>query len=144
MKRWRRKLIQKKKRKSKKLLSDVEKNRFLSSIAKAALSKNAQDIVLLDVRNVVSYTNHIMICTGNSDRQICAIADEVEKEAAKFNEKPYAVEGYERGYWVIIDFVDTVVHIFQREPREFYNLEGLFMEAKRIDILPELKGKKSR
>ncbi len=121
------------KRKIRKIPTDKEKLAFLNSIASAALSKNAQDILLLDVRDVVSYTNHVMICTGSSDRQICAIADEIEREALKFNEKPLSVEGYERGYWVIIDFVDTVVHIFQREPREFYNLEGLYMEARRIE-----------
>lgn len=126
-----------KKRKIKKTQTDKEKIQFLNAISSAAASKNAQDIVLLDVRNIVSYTNHIMICTGNSDRQICAIADEIEKEALKFDERPLSIEGYERGYWVIIDFVDTVVHVFQREPREFYNLEGLFLEAKRIE--PNLK-----
>ncbi|MGB9599051.1 MAG: ribosome silencing factor [Myxococcota bacterium] len=135
-------MIQKRKRKSKQSPPPHKKERFLSAIANAALSKNAQDILLLDVSELVSYTDHIMICTGNSDRQICAIADEIEKEAAKFNEKPFSVEGYERGYWVIIDFVDTVVHIFQREPREFYNLEGLYMEARRIDILSKTQGKR--
>ncbi|MCX7957872.1 MAG: ribosome silencing factor [Deltaproteobacteria bacterium] len=122
-----------KRKKTKKSLNEKEKESFLNAIASAALAKNAEDIVLLDVRKIVSYTNHIMICSGNSDRQICAIADEIEKEASRFGEKPLSVEGYERGYWVIVDFVDTVVHIFQKEPREFYNLEGLFMEAKRIE-----------
>jgi ribosome-associated protein len=123
-----------KKRKIKKTLPENEKMEFLREIYNAALNKNAQDIVLYDVRGVVSYTDHIMICTGNSDRQICAIADEIEKVALKFSEKPISVEGYERGYWVIVDFVDTVIHIFQREPREFYNLEGLFLEAKRLNL----------
>jgi ribosome-associated protein len=123
-----------KKRKIKKTLPENEKMEFLREIYSAALNKNAQDIVLYDVRGVVSYTDHIMICTGNSDRQICAIADEIEKVALKFSEKPISVEGYERGYWVIVDFVDTVIHIFQREPREFYNLEGLFLEAKRLNL----------
>jgi ribosome-associated protein len=123
-----------KKRKIKKTLPENEKMEFLREIYSAALNKNAQDIVIYDVRGVVSYTDHIMICTGNSDRQICAIADEIEKVALKFSEKPISVEGYERGYWVIVDFVDTVIHIFQREPREFYNLEGLFLEAKRLNL----------
>jgi len=123
-----------KKRKIKKTLPENEKMEFLREIYNAALNKNAQDIVIYDVRGVVSYTDHIMICTGNSDRQICAIADEIEKVALKFSEKPISVEGYERGYWVIVDFVDTVIHIFQREPREFYNLEGLFLEAKRLNL----------
>ncbi|MCX7945071.1 MAG: ribosome silencing factor [Deltaproteobacteria bacterium] len=126
--------MRQKKKKTPKSLSEKEKLSFLRNITAAALSKNAQDIVLLDVQDVVSYTNYIMICTGNSDRQICAIADEINKEALKYGEKPYSIEGYERGYWVIVDFIDTVVHIFQREPREFYNLEGLFAEAKRIEL----------
>lgn len=133
-------MIQKKK-KIKKSLNEKEKLEFLNAVASAAFSKNAQDIVALDVRGVVSYTDHIIICTGTSDRQICAIADEIEKEALKFGEKPLSVEGYERGYWVIVDFVDTVVHIFQKEPREFYNLEGLLMEAKRMDLKLNLKRK---
>lgn len=111
------------------------KLKFLSAISSAALSKNAQDIVVMDVRGIVTYTDHIMICTGNSDRQVCAIADAIEKEAKRFSERPLSIEGYERGHWVIIDFVDTVVHIFQPEPRKFYNLESIFMEAKRIDIV---------
>jgi len=133
-----------KKRKSKRSLQEKEKIEFLREICSAALSKNAQDIVVLDVRECVSYTNHIVICTGNSDRQICAIADEIERSAMKFSERPLSVEGYERGYWVIVDFVDTVVHIFQREPREFYNLEGLFMEAKRLNLDLKGSGKKEK
>jgi len=134
-------LIQKK-RKTKKSLNEKEKETFLSAISSAALSKNAQDIIIFDVKDLVSYTDHIMICTGNSDRQICAIADEIGKEALKFGERPLSVEGYERGYWVIVDFVDTVVHILQREPREFYNLEGLFIEAKKFE--PVLKNQRKK
>ncbi len=127
-------MIQKKTKKSKPAKKGDEKLKFLQAIVSAALSKNARDIIVLDVREIVSYTNHIMICTGNSDRQVCAISDAIEEEASKFSEKALSVEGYERGYWVIIDFVDTIVHIFQQEPRNFYNLESLFMEAKRVNI----------
>ncbi len=134
-------MIQRKKRREKNQ-SKKDNKEFLNAIVSAARSKNAQDIVLLDVRGIASYTDYLLICTGSSDRQICAIADEIEKEALRFGEKPFSIEGYERGYWVIVDFVDTVVHIFQKEPREFYNLEGLFMEAKRIE--PEIKTKRKR
>lgn len=126
----------------KKSLSEQEKLTFLSALYEAAISKKAENVLIFDVRDIVSYTNHIMICTGNSDRQVCAIADEIQKEALKFNERPLSVEGYERGYWVILDFVDTVIHILQREPREYYNLEGILIDARRVE--PVLKTVKKR
>lgn len=127
-------MIQKGKKRSRPVKQGKEKLIFLKAISSAALSKKARDIVVMDVRDIISYTDHIVICTGNSDKQVCAIADAIEEEAKRFSERPLSIEGYERGYWVIIDFVDTIVHIFQQSPREFYNLESLFMEARRIDV----------
>ena len=101
--------------------------------AEAASSKKAEDVVILDVSQQLVITDHFLICSGNSDRQVRTIADEVEhrlREEASL--KPYRREGESEARWVLLDYVDFVVHVFQKEDRDYYDLERLWSDAPRI------------
>lgn len=102
--------------------------------ALAADSRKAEDIVVLNVQAVSSVADHFMICHGNSDRQVKAIADAIIEETKKRGEKPIATEGYQEGSWILIDYADLVVHVFDAETRRFYDLEHLWDKATTMTI----------
>jgi ribosome-associated protein len=99
------------------------------AIAGAAIDLKAQDIVVLDVRNVLSFADTLILATGTSDRHTRAIADAIEARMLSLGERPLGSEGYDEGRWVLIDLTDVIVHVFLREVREFYDLERLWSEA---------------
>ena len=110
-----------------------------ASIARAvaaALDKKAADLVLLDLRPVDAFTDYFLICTGQNERQVRAIADAVEAGLREEGLKAAHVEGHERADWVLIDYFDFIVHVFQPEPRTFYALERLWGSATRLDLPP--------
>jgi ribosome-associated protein len=96
---------------------------------KYALSKKAEDVVLLDLRKLTSMTDFFVICTGTSDVQIKAIADAVIDGCKKEEVDIYNVEGFESCKWILIDLVDVVIHIFHPETRNYYRLERLWGDA---------------
>jgi ribosome-associated protein len=100
----------------------------------AADSKKANDIVVLDVHPLSSVTDRFLICNGASDRQIKAIVDAITEELTKRGEKPLAIEGYQQGTWVLIDCADLILHIFDEDTRQFYNLERLWHQAARLEV----------
>jgi ribosome-associated protein len=106
----------------------------------AALEKKALEPLLLDVSGLASYTDFILILSGRSDRHVQAVADAVE-EALKRNggRAALSVEGKRDGHWTLIDFGDLIVHVFYHPVREFYDLEGLWIDAPRValDVPPE-------
>ena len=112
-------------------LSGVEKARIA---AEAALSKAGQDLVALDVGEVVSFADVFLIVSGRSDRQVRSIADAIAQAGASRGEKPLGLEGYDEGRWVLIDWADVIVHVFQEEVREHYDLERLWSDAPRIEL----------
>jgi len=95
----------------------------------AAVEKKAIDVVLLDLRGRSDLADYFMICSGSSKAQVQAIADSIIENANSANIKPAFTEGYETGTWVIIDFMEIIVHIFLEESREFYDLERLWGDA---------------
>lgn len=103
-------------------------------LVRLARSRRATDLVVLDLRDLVTYTDYFVICTGRSDRQVRAIAEHLETELRGRKIRPRSVEGMTTGRWVLMDFDDVVVHIFQREVREFYDLEGLWADAPRLSL----------
>jgi ribosome-associated protein len=106
--------------------------------AKAASSKKAQDVVVLDVSKLLMITDHFLICSGTSDRQVRTIADEVEKRLREDHSvKPYRREGEREANWVLLDYVDFVVHVFQTTDRDYYDLERLWADAPRYEIEEE-------
>ena len=96
--------------------------------ALAAKDKKAEDVVILDLRKLTSITDYFVICTGSVDIHVKSIADEIQKEL-KSNSKPWHIEGYQKLNWVLMDYVDIVVHIFQEDTRSYYNLEKLWADA---------------
>ncbi len=107
-----------------------------SEIARQASEKKARDILELDMRGLVGYTDFFVICTGNTDRQVKAIHDGIlEGLKREHHRTPRRVEGLGRAQWVLMDYLDAVVHIFTPATREFYRLEQLWGEApsRRID-----------
>ncbi len=105
--------------------------------AAAGLDKKAENIQIIDVIGKVDYADYIVLMTGASDRNVAAIARGIESDLAKESVRALALEGLSLGRWVLIDFVDVVVHVFQAEWREIYDLDGLWMDAARIPVPPD-------
>jgi ribosome-associated protein len=103
---------------------------------RAASAKQATDIVVLDLRKAAGFTDFFVICTGHNPRQIRAIADAIEESVAAAHVKPAHVEGYERSEWILLDYFDFVVHVFNEELRAFYGLERLWGSAAVVDVTP--------
>jgi ribosome-associated protein len=103
--------------------------------AEAASSKKAQGIVILDVSELLVITDHFLVCNGNNERQVRTIADEVERSLRESRgAKPFRREGVREGRWILLDYVDFVVHVFGPEEREYYDLERLWADAPRIQF----------
>ncbi len=105
-------------------------------ISRFALDKKAYDLVLLEVSEVTSIADYFIICSGRSDRQVQSIAQGIGEYLGKEGIAPLSVEGQTRGHWVLMDFSDVIVHVFYQPVREFYDLEGLWSHAPRVN-LPE-------
>ncbi len=99
---------------------------------KAALGRKAFDLVVLDVRVLTSVADAFIICSGRSNRQVTAIAEFIQTELKKAGIKPLSVEGKKEGHWVLLDYGHVIIHVFYESVRHFYDLEGLWMDAKRI------------
>lgn len=105
---------------------------------RAAEAKKASGLRILDLREVTSFADYFLICTGTNQRQNQAIWDEVAQQMKKqAGELPISVEGYENGEWILGDFGDMIVHVFSEEKREFYQLERLWRDAKDVPVPPE-------
>lgn len=100
----------------------------------AALDKKALEPLLLDVRGLCSYANYILVLSGRSDRQVEAISNAVAAELKKKGNRALGVEGAESGLWALMDFGDLIVHVFHHPVREHYDLESLWIDAKRVPI----------
>lgn len=100
---------------------------------KAAIEKKAFDLVLLEMKGITSFTDTFLICSGKSDRQVQAIAQAVEEALGREGIRLLGQEGKVEGKWVLMDYGDVVVHIFLEPIRGFYDLEGLWIDAPRID-----------
>jgi ribosome-associated protein len=102
--------------------------------ARAATEKKADELVLLDLREVASFTEFFLICTGANTRQVQAISNEIEERLRDRGKKPLHIEGYSSGEWILLDYGDFIVHVFSVASRRFYDLERLWRDARRIDV----------
>lgn len=107
---------------------------FAEKIANVTFNKKAFDVKILDLRNLATFADFFIICSADSDTQVKAIADEVDKSLRDEGIKCWHKEGYMALSWVLLDYVDVVVHIFKKESREFYNIEKLWGDAPTIDV----------
>lgn len=119
-------------------------NEALKIAVNAADDKKAHDLVVLDISNIASFANHFLLCSGDSSRQIQAIADEIERRLKAAGVRPSHVEGYQNSEWILMDYMDLVVHIFSRNARVFYDLERLWRDAKKMDVDIMIEKKDSR
>jgi ribosome-associated protein len=103
----------------------------------AASEKKAIDPVLLDLRDIASFTDYFVIVSGANERQVQAISDEVYDQLKKAGEPAARVEGYKTAEWILLDYGDFVVHVFEQKARKFYDLERLWRESKRIELPAE-------
>ncbi len=118
-----------------KLTSSREKS---LNCVRAALEKKAFDLVLLDLKNISSFTEYFLICSGRSDRQVQAIARSIEEDLKKMGIYSLGMEGFEEGKWILMDYDDVVVHVFLDPVRRFYDLEGLWLDAPRVDRVEQM------
>ncbi|HVN05209.1 MAG TPA: ribosome silencing factor [Bryobacteraceae bacterium] len=104
---------------------------------RAAESKKATDIRVLDLTAITSFADYFVICTGANARNVQAIADEVQLRLKRMGELPFSMEGYHQAEWVLADYGDFLVHIFSPKSRTYYDLERLWRNAKPVEIPPE-------
>ena len=111
----------------------VNARAFAVEAARLAASRHCTDIVVLDLKGKSPATDYFLIATGTSDRQMRTVADEINQIAGEHGQQRFGRAGYEQARWILLDYVDIVIHIFDAEYREYYDLELLWGDAKRID-----------
>src|SRR5688572_27763775 len=111
--------------------------REVSRAVELLFDRKAEDVKLLDLRPLAGATDFFLIATGRSDTHVSAIGDHVVEELKNEGVRPYGVEGLRSGRWVLIDYVDFVVHVFHPAAREFYQLERLWGDAPLRELSPE-------
>lgn len=102
--------------------------------ARSASAKQAEGVAILDVHGLIVITDYFVIASGETDRQVRTIVEEVEKALRDLDRKPVRREGETEGRWVLLDYVDVVVHVFAEEEREYYDLERLWRDAPRVEL----------
>jgi ribosome-associated protein len=110
----------------------------------AAGEKKAIEPVVLDLRDIASFTDYFVIVSGQNERQVQAISDEIYEQLKKSGETAARAEGYKTAEWILLDYGDFVVHVFEQKARQFYDLERLWRESKRVELPAELMGDNPR
>lgn len=113
----------------------ISSDDLMVQIVHAAEDKKAMNIVTLDLKGVSLIADYFIICHGNSDVQVQAIATEVRKSADGYGVNVRGIEGFNSARWVLVDLGDVVVHIFHRDEREYYNIERLWSDAKVVEMV---------
>ena len=111
-----------------------ETKKQITAAIQACLEKKAEELSILEMeKGSGAFTDYFVLCSGTNPRQVQAIADEVELQLKKTGLRPTHVEGYNQAEWVLVDYVDFVVHVFSEKARKFYDLERLWKSAKRLE-----------
>ncbi len=111
------------------MLNDLNSHEVLMLVARAADDKRAEDILALNMQGLSSIADYFVICHGNSDKQVQAIAREIKDKAQENEIEVKRLEGFDAAKWVLIDLGDVIIHVFQRDERSYYNLEKLWGDA---------------
>ncbi len=122
----------------------MESKILAKKISELAAEVKAVDIKILDLSKLSAFTDFFVVCTGSSNRQVCAIADKVVDELKKQDVRPNSKEGYEQGDWVLVDYSDVVLHVFSEESRKHYDLEGFWERAPAMGAKDKKKPSKAR
>ena len=117
-------------------IKTVNKDQLITEVITGIEDVKGENITILDLREIENTVcDYFIICDGNSNTQVSAISSSIQKKVSKaIKDKPWHIEGESNAEWILIDYVNVVVHVFQREVREFYNLEGLWGDAKITNI----------
>ncbi|RMG41528.1 MAG: ribosome silencing factor [Candidatus Dadabacteria bacterium] len=105
-------------------------------IVNACAEAKASDLSVLDVSEVFDLSDYFVLASGRSDRQVQGIANKVITAMQECGYRPLAVEGFDRGHWILIDFGEHIVHIFYEPLRSHYDIEGLWVKAKKLEVIP--------
>lgn len=122
-----------------KKLTHTQPLELATEIVNILYNKKAHNIKLLHVMDQTTITDYFVICTGNSNTQIKALADELDMKTSEKGLPPSSMEGFSEASWIVMDYASVIVHIFNRESREFYNLEKLWNDSQVIDIEQYIK-----
>lgn len=117
-------------------MSQDQSDQLTSLIGKLALSKKAEKVISIDVRELTSITDFFLICSANTEIQVKAIADAIRRGTPH---KPWRFEGYENQRWILLDYVDVIAHIFKTNERNYYNLDKLWADAPLYEIVDDDK-----
>jgi len=117
----------------------LKEKELLITVAKAADDKRAEDIIALDMNGISLLTDYFIICHGNSDKQVQAIAREMRDKAEEKGFTVKRIEGFDEAKWVLVDLGDVVAHVFHRDERSYYNLERLWGDAPFVPLAQELE-----
>ena len=112
----------------------MESKNLAHKISELIFEKKGYDVKILDLSKVASFADYFVLCTADSDTQVKAISDEVERKLREDGVNSWHREGYESLSWVLLDYVDVVVHIFKKDARQYYNLEKLWGDAPIVDV----------
>ena len=115
-------------------MSGSERLAKAAVIVEAAEERKGLDVLALDVREVASFADTFVLATGTSDRHVRSVSDAIKAALEQHGEKPLGIEGYDEGRWVLIDCGDVIVHVFQEEVREHYDLERLWSDASQLQL----------
>lgn len=111
----------------------LQTRQHVAIAVKAVEGKKGEDVSILELdRNSGAFTDYFVVCSGTNPRQIQAMADDVQKSLAEAGQRPNSVEGYTQAEWVLLDYVDFVLHIFSERARKFYDLERLWKSARKL------------
>ena len=114
-----------------------EENWKFNLCINAAQNKKALNIIALDLKGISSFADYFIVCSGSSNRQVQAIASSIESDLKKEGMYALGIEGLNEGNWVLLDYGDVVIHVFYQPFREFYELERLWADARRVDLRKE-------
>jgi ribosome-associated protein len=115
-------------------VTDEKLDERIITAVQAAAEKKAIDIVVLDLREIATFTDYFIITSGTNERQVQAISDEVYETLKKAGSPAARVEGYKTAEWILLDYGDFIVHVFEQKSRKFYDLERLWRESKRVAL----------
>ena len=115
-------------------LDNISSQSLLDKIIKLAFEKKAEGIITLDLRGLSSISDYYIICHGNSEPQVKAIADNIRKGTIN---KPQHIEGYENKKWILLDYFEIIVHVFDKKDREYYEIERIWADAPKKELTHE-------
>lgn len=108
--------------------------------AEAAFNKKAQDVIILELGDLTVIADYFVICSGESTTQVRTVAEFIEHELSRKGIAPIGREGVRHGHWVLLDYGDVIIHVFEKETREYYGLEKLWMDARTIEVHEDTSG----